>query len=434
MSTHRLAGPWFAAVVLITITTCTGSRSAGPWRPEGLPGGEPTAVFGDHLAFGLRNDPADLEWMTQSGVPWAARYTYLAGGVNTGGGWATWSAKPGEYATTYARRSALSGFVPVFSYYQLQQSKPGAGTTEAGRDFANLIDPGTMRAYYSDFVLLMRSIADMPRSTVVHVEPDLWAYLQQRNPDPNKIPAMVRSSGHPDVQDEPDTAVGFAHALLDIRDRYAPRALLALHASSWSAGRDIVVSTMDADPAPFATATARFLNKLDRPARGWDLVFHDIMDRDAAMNDGAPGRRAWWDPQDQTVPDFARWLAYVHALSTALGRRIVVWQVPVGNQRYRTMDNTPGHYQDNRAEYFLAHPDLLAAAGIAAVLFGPGIEDATWYTDARKDGITNPDPTSAFGCDGCNADVAVYPDDDGGFLRLAVGTYYHAGGVALPRR
>src|SRR5437879_6871690 len=106
----------------------------------------------------------------------------------------------------------------------------------------------------------------------------------------------------------------------------------------------------------------------------------------------------------------------------------------VGNQRYRTMDNTPGHYQDNRAEYFLAHPDLLAAAGIAAVLFGPGIEDATWYTDARKDGITNPDPTNAFGCDGCNADVAVYPDDDGGFLRLAVGTYYHAGGGALPRR
>ena len=76
-----------------------------------------TFVFGDHLAFGLRNDPADLGWMVASGVPWAARYTYLAGGVNTAKGWATWSAEPGAYATEYAERSLAAGYVPVFSYY-----------------------------------------------------------------------------------------------------------------------------------------------------------------------------------------------------------------------------------------------------------------------------------------------------------------------------
>jgi hypothetical protein len=157
-----------------------------------------------------------------------------------------------------------------------------------------------------------------------------------------------------------------------------------------------------------------------------------MIDRDAALAAPAEGRRAWWDPTDETVPDFARWLAYVHALSRALDRRIVLWQVPVGNQRYRTMDNSSGHYQDTRAEYFLAHADLLAEAGVAAVLFGPGIDDATWYTDARKDGITNPDPVSAFGCDRCNTETSQFADDDGGFLRVAVGAYYRSGGAALP--
>ena len=418
-------------VALLVATSCVATSARTSVRPDSPPGGQATTVFGDRLAFGLRNDPDDLPWMIASGVPWAARYTYLAGGVNTGAGWTTWSARPGEYATAYSRASAAAGYVPIFTYYQLQQSRPGGGT-EAERDFANLADPATMRAYFEDFAMLMRALADAPRPPVVHVEPDLWGYMQQRSPSADRIGVSVRSSGHPDAAREPDTAIGFAHALLDIRARYAPRVLLAIHASAWSAGRDIVVSTMEVDPVPLASATGRFLRSLDRASGGWDLVFHDTVDRDAAMSAEMPGRRAWWDPSDQSVPDFARWLSYVHTLSVALDRRIVVWQVPLGNQRYRTMDNSPGHYQDTRAEYFLAHPDRLAAAGIAAVLFGPGIPDATWYTDARKDGITNPDPVTAFGCDRCNIETAQFADDDGGFLRIAVGAYYRNGSAALP--
>jgi hypothetical protein len=370
--------------------------------------------------------------MVESGVPWVARYTYLSGGVNTGAGWASWSARPGDYAATYAAASAAHGYVPVFSYYQLQQSRPGRGPSEGGRDLSNLADAVTMRAYFDDFALLMRVLANAPTAPIVHVEPDLWGYLQQHNPDPETTLVRVASSGQPDVLGEPDSAVGFAHALLDLRDRYAPRVLLALHASAWSAGRDPVVSTADVDPAPLAAATAAFLRKLDRASHGWDLVFHDTVDRDAAMGVRVPGRRSWWDPTDRSEPSFGRWLTYVRALSSALDRRIVVWQVPLGNQRYRTMDNTPGHYQDTRVEYFLAHPELLAQAGIAAVLFGPGIPDATMYTDARKDGVTNPDPVVTFGCSRCNTETAVFADDDGGFIRLTVGAYYRSGAILLP--
>ena len=415
------------ALLLAATTACTSLPAA----PAPLSTGpDASSVFGSRLAFGVRNDPADLDWMTESGIPWAARYTYLAGGVNTGAGWSTWSDAPGRYATEYAERSRAAGYLPVFSYYQLQQSLPARGGLESEHDRGNLTEAATMRAYYADFRLLMRSLSGVG-TAVVHVEPDLWGYLEQVRPDASLIPASVGSSGDPDVASEPDTAFGFAQALMDLRDRYAPNVLLAVHASAWAAGPDPVVSPAPIDVATLANATARFIGSLERPRRRWDLVFHDVIDRDAALADGKVQGRSWWDTSDTTLPNFARWLAFVRTLSSSLGRRVVVWQAPVGNQRYRSMDNTPGHYQDNRAEYFLAHPDRLAAAGVAAVLFGPGTPDGTWYLDARHDGVTAPQPVNAFGCDRCNTEVPQFADDDGGFLRLAVGAYYRSGGVAL---
>jgi hypothetical protein len=279
----------------------------------------------------------------------------------------------------------------------------------------------------------MRSLAGIG-TTVVHVEPDLWGYLEQTHSAPSTVAASVRSSGDPDVSGFPDNAAGFAQALLGMRDRYAPNVLLAVHASAWAAGPDPVVSTKTLDATRLAKETAQFLLGLESKEHRWDLVFHDVIDRDAALAAGKVAGQSWWDATDKTLPNFTRWLAFVRSLSSALARPIVVWQVPVGNQRFRSMDNTPGHFQDNRAEYFLAHADLLAASGIAAVLFGPGVDDGTWYLDARHDGVTNPQPVSAFGCDRCNTEVATFADDDGGNLRLAVGAYYRAGGVALRSR
>ena len=40
------------------------------------------------------------------------RYQYLAGGVNTGGGWANWNAN-GQFVTYYIQ--AASNVIPVFS-------------------------------------------------------------------------------------------------------------------------------------------------------------------------------------------------------------------------------------------------------------------------------------------------------------------------------
>ena len=44
------------------------------------------------------------------------------------------------------------------------------------------------------------------------------------------------------------------------------------------------------------------------------------------------------------------------------GQAVIVWQVPEGNQYFDTENNTDGHYQDNRAEYFFGHVGELAQA------------------------------------------------------------------------
>ena len=215
------------------------------------------------LNFGLGNDPGDLGWMTSSGVPWKLRYAYLAGGVNTGTGWETWNTPSGQYASYYLSASQANGYLPVFSYYELLQSNPSTGSNESDRDFSNLNNSTTMSAYYANFTLLMQKAHAFGGALIVHVEPDLWGYLDQRSggASPATLTASVASSGNVDLAGMPDTAQGFAFALLRLRDRYAPNVSLAIHDSLWATSRDLATDTDAAlDPNAVADQSASFLN------------------------------------------------------------------------------------------------------------------------------------------------------------------------------
>ena len=378
------------------------------------------------LNFGLSSNPVDLGWMTSSGVPWRYRYAYLSGGVNTGRGWETWDSPPGQYAAYYMSASSANGYVPVFSYYEMLQSNPAVGSGESDRDFSNLNNAGTMNAYYANFVLLMKTAKAFGGQVIVQIEPDLWGYLEDRanNASPATVTASVASSGHPDVAGIPNTAQGFGYALLHLRDLYGPNVVLGIHASLWATRRDVATDTDPTlDPNVVADQTAAFLNAAGVASNPFGstfyVVFNDVADHDAAWYGDTSH---WWDRTNATFPNFARYLTYMTRLHADTARPLIVWQVPVGNQFFLTSNNAPGHYQDNRAEYFLGHPSDLAAAGIAAVLFG----GQTSYLDALGDGITNNGgkPTSGFQCAACNVHVSQYADDDGGYLRLAVGAYY----------
>src|SRR2546421_10071804 len=390
------------------------------------------------LNFGLGNDPGDLGWMTSSGVPWKFRYAYLAGGVNTGTGWETWNTPSGQYASYYLTASQANGYLPVFSYYELLQSNPSTGSNESDRDFSNLNNSATISAYYANFTLLMQRAHAFGGALIVHVEPDLWGYLDQRSggASPATLTASVASSGNVDLAGMPDTAQGFAFALLRLRDRYAPNVSLAIHDSLWATGRDLATDTDPAlDPNAVADQSASFLNAAGISSNPygstWDLVFNDVADHDAAWYGNTSH---WWDRTNVALPNFARWLTYMARLHADTNRPLVVWQVPVGNQYFLTMNNANGHDQDNRAEYFLSHTQDLQAAGIQAVLFGKANAGQTNYTDDTGDGVTNNNgvATSGYQCNACNTHVSQYADDDGGYLRIAVGNYYRTNPAPAP--
>jgi hypothetical protein len=412
----------------------TGAASATSLGPStlALPVSMP-----DHFAFGLMNGPGDVALMNdmraRNGAAWDFRYQYLAGGVNTGHGWETWNTPTGAFATYYLRDSTDNGYLPAFVYYELLQSNGQCGTCpDSQRDLINLNTPSVMVAYYANWRLLMQKIAATDKPALVIVEPDLWGYLQQASATDGAdgVPASVASSGDHDAAGLPNTAQGFAWALLRFRDRYAPNALLALHISNWATGIDLNSNTDPAlDVAGLARDTATFA--LSAGLRGnpqgistWDLLSNDVADRDSGQGN------AWWDRTNQEFPNFTRYLSFVSALTAATGRHVVMWQVPEGNQYFATMNDTHRHTQDNRPEYILGHVADFARVGVAAVLFGPG-NDGTTVDDADHDGVTNPAPISSFQCDRCNTHLSAYPDDDGGYLRLFVGAYYRHGPLPL---
>lgn len=397
------------------------------------------AVMPTHFAFGLGNAPGGVglmnEMRSHNGTAWDYRYQYLAGGVNTGQGWETWNSPPGQFATYYIDESVTNRYIPAFVYYELRQSNgPCSGCDDGSADHANLNTPSVMAAYYANWRLFMQRVGASHKTVLVIVEPDLWGFMEQwvvyASNNAADVPASVASSGDVDAAGLPNTAQGFAWALLRMRDRYAPNALLALHASGWATYRDIGSSTdVTLDAGAIARTTAQFLMTagLRGNAQGistWDVLSNDVADRDSAQ--GA----AWWDRTNQVYPNFTRYLSFVSALSAATGRRVVMWQVPEGNQYFDTMNDAPHHTQDNRAEYILGHVADFARAGVVAVLFGPG-NGGTNVSDEAHDGITNPPPITSYQCDRCNTHLSTYPDDDGGYLRLFVGAYYRAGALSL---
>ena len=104
---------------------------------------------------------------------------------------------------------------------------------------------------------------------------------------------------------------------------------------------------------------------------------------------------------------------------------------PLGNTLSRTENDTTGHYQDNRAQYFLNPGNRqnitnYVNAGVIGILFGEGAAGNATYWDAANDGVTNPPAIDG------NTLVSASADDDGGFLRTRAAAYYASGPVPSP--
>ncbi len=368
------------------------------------------------LQLGMADSPGGAPALRKE-APFGFRYQYLAGGANTGQGWSTWN-PDGSFVTLYDKESWAAGEIPVFSYYQLLQSKPDVSGGEQAADLAHLDDPATMSAYWQDVRLFFERAKDA-KTVVLHVEPDLWGYIEQRSKgdDASTVPAVV-----PDGV--PQNAAGFAQEFVRLRNELAPNVLLAYHMSGWGTGHDIgYEKPPDATVRAYAARSAAFYRSLHA---SFDISFDDFSDRDAgfyAKQEGNP--RTWFKPAD-----FARHLLYAKTFVALSGIRMVAWQIPLGNTVMRAENNTWDHFQDNRVQWLLgpgsrARLRAYVAEGFVGFLFGRGADGATCACDAAKDGVTNPSPI-----DGNNR-LSLSADDDGGYFAARARAYYEAGALPL---
>jgi hypothetical protein len=223
---------------------------------------------------------------------------------------------------------------------------------------------------------------------------------------------------------------------------------LAYHLSVW--GTNVDIATSDPPDAQVDALAVRAANFYASLGAAFDLVFTDIADRDAAFKQYiyGDGGISWWD-----TGDFQRSARFLGKFSVTAGKRLVMWQLPLGNTRMRAQNNTWGHYQDNRVERLLDDPAraVLTAyrdAGVVAFLFGGGAGGVTCACDAVNDQVTNPAPIgtntmasqlAAGGTAPSQTTVGGVPtlvtpyaaDDDGGYFRWRVWAYYQAGALAL---
>ena len=335
-----------ALAALLALAVAPSALAKLPPLPHGWP---------KTLQIGLTDAPGGASALRHI-APFGFRYQYLAGGVNTGSGWSTWNPN-GTFASMYVQESWSHGIVPVLTYYMLLQSKPQGGD-EAQTDLSHLRDPQVMQAYWSDVRLLLQRVKGA-KPVVVHVEPDLWGYLEQANASA--------------------LAASFAHQWLSLRNQLAPNVLLAYHMSGWGTKHDIVYEDPpDPTVKRYAALSAAFYRSLHAH---FDIAFEDFSDRDAGYYEKVEGNpKTWFTPAD-----FHRHLLYGATFVKLTGLRMVAWQIPLGNLQ---LDDTPGRYRDNRVQWLLGagnrpHLKAYVAAGYAGFLFGGG---ASGTTSATTDG------------------------------------------------
>lgn len=363
------------------------------------------------------------------------RYQYLSGGVNTNDNWYTWGEGNGSFATVFLDDSIAAGYRPVFIYYQIEQSLPRTDNNSV----RHLTDSQFMVEWFLDFKRLMQLCAG--RGTIIiNIEPDMLGYWEQATidfgNDPAEIAALVAASGFPEAQGYPNNGLGVMQVFAHLRDLYAPNVILGLDISQWGP-RDDVVASLRQNPnfdwQGHAIKVGTFLSRAGQvpSGAGYQLLFYSPLDRDAAYYELIRNIDLWWDEENTTQPTFDTMGAWVGQVIQTVGKRALMWQVPIGNELYRPENNAHNHYQDNRPQYFLnsssgrEHMSEWADRGIVGMMWGAGASDQSNYYDASTDGITNPKPING------NTMVAIVDDDDGGYLRLSLPPYYQ-NTIALP--
>jgi hypothetical protein len=377
-----------------------------------------------YFTIGIQATP---EWIIETreaqGDRWACMAGYLSHVVDTPGdveGKDTWFFKYGGLRAKFEGARAAK-VICWNTWYGLAEAPPARyKPTPAAATPVNAKVQSTMIAYWSlakKFLLMAKEFEDV--DCVMQIEPDEWGHLLLScGFDGNKEGVvLVGGSGMPELRGIPDTVKGYAYAFRVLRDLYAPHVLLAANPSAWDRN-----GTMSGE------RWGKYFNALEvNQKNGWDLFITQLHDWDAGQVRN--GSRAVYPPYTEanTITyhgSVDAWCAWIKPIHEATGMWGVAWQLPLGNATYATCDGSDGHGMDGVAELLLDnHPAnrvaaRMATAGCCMWIFSLGGDGSNVF-DAKKDGVTNPTPHA-----GSKGLKSIFPDDDGGYLRLMGAEYF----------
>jgi hypothetical protein len=338
----------------------------------------------NHFLVGLGNDlEADhqKDGAFRLGSTLDLHYAYLTG-LPGGGGWPDWN-PGGTFVDTLVAAAHAHGTTPMFTLYAMS-------AWGEDKEVAALTHDDFMGPYWSAVKLLFQRLGATDEPSVVHFEPDFWAYAQQASRGGTH--AVRVTSLVPECAELTDDLRGMAGCLLVLARRYAPHAVVGFHASAW---------------AGTAAATVRFLRAIG--ADKADFLAVEMLDRDAgcweAQTDplcqaAGRDRDTYLDESNTRSPNFHEVIAWARQMHEGLGLPLLWWQLPLGVPN-ALPGGTALHYRDNRVHYMFGHVSELIDAGSVGMVFGTGAERQTTI------------------------------DTDGGQFAAAVKTYF-ASPVALP--
>jgi hypothetical protein len=364
-----------------------------------VPGGMMPTSLPQQIGWGSNawSETAGQDWQVNSGVPWDYVYQYITYG------WESWG---DNFVSRFVNQAWNKGFTPIVTVYMMLGVPPNCGETSLC--YAQKLQNATTVQAYLDSLGRAAQEASGSEAVIFNLEPDFYGYMQQlsnsssRPPgvipnDPSSYPVALNKAGYE------NNLAGFGRYIVDLIHTTAPNALAAPMASMWATNADPLSVTGEA-AVQMAESTAAFIDAMGGAQA--DLLVVEWSDRDAGS-----GLRPWWDDTDMETPRPTRAILWENALSHAAQKRLLLWQVPVGNM---ALDNTCDHYQDNRAAYAFSHPRDLADAGVSGVVFGGGADCMTqvWSDGgfvAAQGAIAYNDPAPPSGLTASSADGYLVP-------------------------
>ncbi|MEW1910015.1 RICIN domain-containing protein [Kitasatospora sp. NPDC085895] len=350
-------------------------------RPTSAPPASPTTGGGSPakrlmgsstvLVGGSMNDtsanaaPFDVRYAYIHSQPAPSSDAYTASRCKSewSGWWGCWTGDttaPGTQVTVYKDRASKATYQGkprpqkyLFTWYSLRDLGDMAGQGDGPGEVQAINRADLLTKYLNDYRFFLQKIGNS--QDMIDLEPDFWGYVRSLG-NPHQVAAQVKAANPTDCGSQENSAAGLAQCMISMGHKYAPNSGVGMHLSCFDWQQNTPQCAKD---------------YADLGAKNADFLVTDVTDRDAGWYalPAHGGRDTFWNDQK----GFAA-LGFYKTMSESVGKPVVLWQVPLGNM---AQNNTPGHYKDDKVDWFFSHLDQVADAHVGGLLFGAGWSEQT---------------------------------------------------------